>query len=118
MPSTVTLAVGRPARSIHLLSGISGWGHPTETDQTVTMIVRLHYENGEQEPHEFLNGVHFAEYTRRFDVPDSEFAFLAGEKQLRYLAIHPEKAEPIARIEFANGPNQAAPLVMAVTLEE
>ncbi len=82
------------------------------------MIVRLHYDNGDLEDHELLNGVHFADYIRRVDVPESEFAFSAGSQQMRYLAIHPKKRDPIARVEFMKGPDQTAPLVMAVTVEE
>ena len=33
------------------------------------MIVRLHYADGETENHELKNGVHFADYIRRVDVP-------------------------------------------------
>ena len=39
------------------------------------MIVRLHYDDGKTEDHELKNGVHFADYIRRVDVPGSEFAF-------------------------------------------
>ena len=82
------------------------------------MIVRIHYENGEQEDHELMNGIHFADYIRRVDVPESEFAFNARGQQMRYLAIHPQKSIAIDRIEFVKGPDQTAPVVMAATLEE
>ena len=54
------------------------------------MIVRLHYADGETEDHELKNGRHFADYIRRVDVPESEFAFPLRGQQIRYLAIHPE----------------------------
>ena len=41
----------------------------------VSMIVRLHYADGKTEDHELKNGVHFADYIRRVDVPECEFAF-------------------------------------------
>ena len=118
MPMAVSIPVGRTARSIHLLSGVSGWGYPYRRRQTVSMIVRIHYENGEREDHELLNGIHFADYIRRVDVPESEFAFSARGQQMRYLAIHPKKSAPIDRIEFLKGPDRTAPVVMAATVEE
>ena len=36
------------------------------------MIVRLHYADGKTEDHELKNGVHFADYIRRVDVPGVE----------------------------------------------
>ena len=39
------------------------------------MIVRLTYDDGKTEDHELRNGVHFADYIGRFDVPESKFAF-------------------------------------------
>ena len=82
------------------------------------MIVRIHYENGAQEDHELRNGIHFADYIRRVDVPESKFAFSARGQQMRYLAIHPKKFTPIDRIEFLKGPDRTAPVVMAATVEE
>jgi hypothetical protein len=35
----------------------------------------------------------------------------------RYLAINPKRTEPIARIELVKGPDNTAPIVMAVTIE-
>ena len=39
------------------------------------------------------------------------------EQQLRYLAIEPKRAEAIRQIEFVKGPDDTAPIVMAVTVE-
>ena len=38
-----------PAKAIHLLSGISGWGFPYSEKGAVCVIVRLHYEDGKTE---------------------------------------------------------------------
>ena len=81
------------------------------------MIVRLKYDDGATEDHELRNGYHFADYIRRFDVPGSEFAFALRGQQLRYLAIHPKRTAMIDAIELVKGPDQTAPIVMAVTVE-
>lgn len=117
MPKSVTLPTNGPARAIHLLGLVSGWGFPYDRNQSVSMIVRLHYVDGQTEDHELRNGVHFADYIRRVDVPGSEFAFAVRNQQVRYLAVLPKRSEPIEKIEFQKGPDQTAPVIMAVTLE-
>jgi len=117
MPKSVAVPCNGPARTIHMLSGVSGWGAPVSADKTVSMIVRIHYADGQREDHELRNGVHFADYIRRVDVPESEFAFALRRQQIRYLAVYPQRAESIREIEFVKGVDRSAPVVMAVTLE-
>ncbi len=117
MPERVELPCNGPVKTIHMLSGVSGWGHPYGEPGTVSMIVRLHYADGKTEDHELKNGIHFADYIRRVDVPQSQFAFDLDGRQIRYLAINPQRADSIERIEFVKGPDGSAPVVMAVTLE-
>src|SRR5262249_34092627 len=105
-------------KAIHLLSGVSGWGYPYgNTKGSVVMIVRLHYADGKTEDHELKNGIHFADYISRNDVPGSEYAFAMRGQQMRYLAVQPQRDEAIAEIEFIKGPDASAPVVMAVTVE-
>jgi putative membrane-bound dehydrogenase-like protein len=117
MPKSVKLDCNLPARAIHLLSGVSGWGYPYTKEGGVAMIVRLHYADGSKEDHSFVNGAHFADYVRRVDVPKSEFAFLMRSQQMRYLAVTPERDAVLTAIEFVKGPHQSAPIVLAVTVE-
>jgi putative membrane-bound dehydrogenase-like protein len=118
MPKTVSLPCHTPAKAIHLLSGISGWGFPYNQAESVTLTVRIHYAGGKTEDHELKNGKHFADYIRKVDVPDSKFAFQAeGRQQVRYLKVEPREKDPIETIEFVKGPDRTAPLVVAVTLE-
>ena len=118
MPKSTSVDVGKPARAIHLLTGVSGWGYPYSRQQSTSMVLRIHYEDGSEESVPLKNGVHFADYIRRVDVPESEFAFMVGPHQMRYLAIHPNKAMPVMRLEFEKGADQTAPIVMAATIEE
>jgi uncharacterized protein len=118
MPRSVTVPCNARARVIHLLSGVSGWGFPGGREGSVTMIVRLHYQDGSTEDHPLLNGVHFADYIRRVDVPGSKLAFMLRGQQIRYLTIDPKRVdEPIKEIEFTKGDDKTAPVVMAVTIE-
>ncbi len=117
MPRTVELPCHTPARAIHLLSGVSGWGFPGGRKGSVSMIVRLHYADGSVEDHPLENGVHFADYISVVDVPGSKLAFNLHGQQLRYLAVYPKKKDTIDRIELVKGPDRTAPIVAAVTVE-
>lgn len=117
MPRSVKIPCHGPAKAIHFLGGVSGWGHPGGEKGSVSMIVRLHYADGATEDHELANGVHLADFIRRVDVPGSQFAFDLGGRQLRYLSITPKKHDPIESIELLKGPDATAPVVMAVTVE-
>lgn len=118
MPKQVSLACNAPAKAVHLLSGVSGWGYAGGTpDASVSMIVRLRYADGTSEDHPLKNGVHFADYIRVVDVPESKLAFQLRGQQLRYLVIEPKRRDTIATIELVKGPDATSPVVMAVTVE-
>ncbi len=117
MPKSVSLPCNTAARQIHFLSGVGGWSFPFDRRQSVSVIVRLVYEDGETEDHEWLNGVHFADYISRNDVPGSEFAFNLRGQQIRYLSITPKREVTINTIDLVKGSDSTAPIVMAVTIE-
>ena len=70
------------------------------------MILRVRYADGATEDHEFYNGVHFADYIRRIDVPGSKFAFELRGQQLRYLSIQPRRDAPIESIQSSHPTNE------------
>jgi putative membrane-bound dehydrogenase-like protein len=117
MPKSVSLPCNAPAKAIHLLSGVSGWGYPYSEKGSTSLIVRLHYADGKTEDHALKNGEHFADYIRRVDVPGSKFAFNLRGRQIRYLAVRPERNAKIERIELVKGRDATAPVIMAVTVE-
>jgi putative membrane-bound dehydrogenase-like protein len=118
MPNTVELPCGLAAKSIHFLSGISGWGYPFTRAESVTLIVRLHYADSTTEDHELKNAIHFADYLGHEDVPGSKPAFSLGRQQLRYFKIDPKQSTAITKVELIKGEDQTAPIVMAVTAEQ
>jgi putative heme-binding domain-containing protein len=117
MPRSVSLSVGAPVRSIHLLGGVAGWGFPASPPGSVSLRVRLVYADGVVEDHPVVNGEAIADYIRRVDVPKSTFACDLDGRQLRVLAVTPGRAEPLAAIELVKGDDATAPIVAAVTLE-
>jgi putative membrane-bound dehydrogenase-like protein len=118
MPKSVSLPFNAKVKAIHMLSGVSGWGAlDGNAQKTVSMIVRLTYDDGKTEDHELKNGVHFADYIRRVDVPESKFAFALRQQQIRYLAVTPKRDAVVKTIELVKGPDRTAPIVMAITVE-
>jgi putative membrane-bound dehydrogenase-like protein len=117
MPSEVSLPCNMLVKRLHLLGGISGWGFPFDSNKSTSMIVRLHYADGQTEDHPLLNGVHMADYIRRVDVPKSQFAFDVNGQQVRYLSIEPARREPIASIDLIKGDDATAPIIVAITAE-
>jgi hypothetical protein len=116
-PNEVRVEYGASASKLHLLSGVSGWGHPLGEVGTVSLIVRLNYADGSNEEHPLKNGVHFSDYMRVIDVPESKLAFNLDGRQVRYLSIQPTKNAPITSIDFIKGDDGTAPIVIAATIE-
>ena len=117
MPKSVSLSVGSAIKALHLLGGVAGWAFPGGGKGSTSMIVRLVYADGTTEDHPLQNGAHVADYIKRIDVPESEFAFDLDGRQLRYLRIEPKRPEPVAAIELVKGDDATAPVVMALTAE-
>jgi putative membrane-bound dehydrogenase-like protein len=118
MPMDVEVPINMPAKSIHMLGGVSGWGYPYGRGETTAMILRLYYADGDSEEHELKNGVHFADYNGQSDVPGSERAFNLRGRQVRYLKIEPQRDAPIERMQLIKGrEDTSAPIVMAMTIE-
>lgn len=118
MPKQVSVTLGVPVKKVHLLGGVAGWGFPASPAGTTSMIVRLRYADGVTEDFPLVNGQHIADYVRRIDVPESEFAFeLRQGRQLRYIQLVPRRKGPVSSIEFVKGDDGTSPIVMAVTLE-
>jgi putative heme-binding domain-containing protein len=117
MPTSVSLPVGQRVKAIHFLSGVGGWSFPATGKGSVSMIVRLHYADETQEDHELINGVHFADYIRRVDVPGSKLAFMLRGQQIRTFSVLPKRNDSIDRLELIKGPDPTAPVVMGLTVE-
>jgi uncharacterized protein len=101
-----------------LLSGVSGWGFPFSEKDSVSLIVKIHYADNTSEEHALLNGVHFSDYIKVNEVPESKLAFELGGRQLRYLIVRPKRADAVIKnIEFVKGSDETAPVIMGVTIE-
>ena len=117
MPKSVRVPCNASVHALHLLGGVSGWGYPAHGDASVSMIVRLHLEDGSSEDHELVNGQHFADYIRRVDVPGSKFAMMVRGQQLRHVVVHPQSDQVVREIEFVKGDDPTAPIIVSVTAQ-
>jgi len=117
MPKKVSLPLGMPAKAIHILGGVSGWGWPHSAKGSESMLVRFTYDDESQEVHPLINGEHISDYISRNDVPGSSFAFDLGGRQVRHVVVVPKQSKPIKTIELVKGDDRTAPIVMAVTAE-
>ncbi|MEK6258143.1 MAG: PVC-type heme-binding CxxCH protein [Planctomycetota bacterium] len=117
MPKNVSLPCNAPAKLIHFLGGISGWGFPASPTGTPTLTVRLKYADGQTEDHVTRNGEVWADYIGRADVPGSKFAYRLRGQQIRYFTITPKRPDKIETIELVKGNDVTSPIVMAITVE-
>ena len=117
LPRKVSVPFNGPIRTLHLLSGVGGWAFPFGEKGAVALTVRLQYADGTAEDHDLLNGEHFADFIRRVDVPQSQFAFDLAGRQIRYLSITPKRNAVVSKIDLVKGRDVSAPVVMAITAE-
>ncbi len=117
MPDSVKIPCAMKAKTIHVLGGVGGWSHPFDQNQTVSMIVKLTYADGESETHEWINGQHIADYFGYPDVPKSKKAFELDGRQVRYLTVTPKRDEKLESIELLRGKDLTAPIVFSMTVE-
>ena len=117
MPKSVSLPCNAPAKLIHFLGGISGWGFPASPTGTPTLTVRLKYADGQTEDHVTRNGEVWSDYIGRRDVPGSKFAYALRGQQIRYFTVTPKRPDKIESIELIKGNDVTSPVVMAITVE-
>ncbi len=118
MPKQIEIPCRTPVVAVHMLSGVGGWSYPATSKGTVSLIVRLTFEDGVTEEHKLLNGEHFSDYIRQIDIPASDYAFgFDGGQQMRYLSIQPKHRSTLSKLELLKGPDSSAPIVMAITVQ-
>ena len=90
-PQEVEVKVGLPVTRLHFLSGVAGWGFPLGGEGKPVVKMTVHYAGGSTEEFVLKNGVEFADYIAKIDVPGSEPLenlddLLNDGRQLRYFA--------------------------------
>lgn len=121
LPQRVEVKLGGfKANRLHFLGGVTGWGFQNNNDYSEVLKVTVHTTQGQREGMTFKNGVEFADYFHRVDVPGSKFAegLVKGRHQLRWfskpLALGAVEIDHITIESLDTG---AAPTLVALTAE-
>jgi putative membrane-bound dehydrogenase-like protein len=121
-PREVSVKVGLQASRIHVLGGVAGWGYPLgEKDKPAVSLV-AHYAGGATEEFILRNGVEFADYIAKIDVPGSEALanlddLLQQGRQVRYFARSLTKKGLLEKITLVSTASEIAPTFVALTVE-
>jgi putative membrane-bound dehydrogenase-like protein len=118
-PHKVEVPVGVATKRLQLLSGISGWGWPYGGGKVTALIVTAHYASGEREEFKLTNGIEFADYIKRVDVPGSQhIEGLTDGGQLRLLTLKLTKSGVVKNLTLESPPNNgSSPVVVAITAD-
>lgn len=118
-PQSVEAPVGVSAKRLHLLSGVGGWAFPYGGGKDVPVLkVALQFTDGKTEEHTLKNGVEFADYIRRVDVPGSSYIpELSNRTQLRWITVDVENSGVIEKVVLSSFANAVAPVVAAITAD-
>jgi putative heme-binding domain-containing protein len=122
LPSKVEFKAGVAASALHFLGGVGGWAFPccgeNKNEGMPVAKVTLHFAGGGTEEMILKNGVEFADYNGRAEVPGSkEVPGLVRYGQVRWFSKPVAKQDVIERITLEGYDNAVAPTFVAITAE-
>jgi hypothetical protein len=110
-------------KKLHFLGGVGGWGYPWDkSDKHVGVLaaqVTVVRKGGARQVLTFRNGVEFADYHARTDVPGSAFVegFADYTRQARFFTRALSGSEPVEKLIIESFETNIAPVFIAVTGE-
>jgi putative heme-binding domain-containing protein len=122
LPQKRSIETNVKATKLHFLGGVGGWAYPWGDQQghdAPVLKVTVHYADGDMEELVMRNGVEYADYVRRVDVPGSNFAkgLTEGGRQARWFTKQLKKGGTIKQVELESYDNHVAPALLAITAE-
>ncbi|HEX2746704.1 MAG TPA: ThuA domain-containing protein, partial [Verrucomicrobiales bacterium] len=120
LPQRVEIkAGGFKANRLHFLGGVTGWGYSGNGEPSDVLKITVHTTKGQQESILCKNGVEFADYINRIEVPGSKYApGLVRDHQLRWFSKQlPVGAVEIDHITLESVDGSAVPTIVAITAE-
>ena len=120
LPQKVDIKVGGfKANRLHFLGGVTGWGfNGNNHDDNAVLEITVHTMQGQRETLTCKNGVEFADYIRRVDVPGSKYAEGVVQKhQMRWFTKQLSGPMDIDKITLESTNSSAAPTIVAITAE-
>lgn len=117
LPQRVEAKVGVAARRLHFLGGVAGWGAPLNEGANAARVT-VHYADGAKQELLLKNGVEFADYNGRHNVPGSKpINWTVGRGQVRWFTKELNQRGVIDRLVFESYDNGVAPMFFAVTTD-
>ena len=120
-PQKVEIKANVKANVLHFLSGVAGWGHPFPAEEKDTPVLKttVKFADGKSEELVMKNGVEFADYIGKYDVPGSkEVEGLVRRGQIRYFSKPLRNSGTISSITLESFDNKVAPVIAAITAEQ
>ncbi|HUS36388.1 MAG TPA: PVC-type heme-binding CxxCH protein, partial [Verrucomicrobiae bacterium] len=123
LPKKVEVKANVKANVLHFLGGVAGWGFPfggeEKTKNTPAAKVTVHYAGGETEELTFRNGVEFADYNGKYDVPGSrEVPDVLRNGQVRWFSKPLRKNTTIEKLALESFDGVVAPVFVSITAEQ
>lgn len=121
-PQKVEVPVGIEASRLHFLGGVAGWGFPYGGDNKNEGVplakVTVHFADNTTKELVLKNGVEFADWNGKHDVPGSrEAQGLVRAGQVRWFTKELGRSGKIAKLTLESYDNAVAPVFVAITAE-
>jgi uncharacterized protein len=122
LPQKVEVPVNATANRLHFLGGVAGWGFPccgeNKNENVPVAKVTVHFKDGAKKELELKNGVEFADYNGKYDVPGSrEAQGLMRGGQVRWFTKELGREGQIEKLTIESFDNAVAPAFVAITAE-
>lgn len=121
LPKSVEVPVGFALEKIHVLGGIAAWGFPIKDDKQPCVKWTWVYDDGSREEVVLHDGVEFADWIGRRDVPGSKYVedLVKPDSpgQIRTFDLAPSKKQVVAKIVLESYDNHMSPTFVGLTAE-
>ncbi|HVY68391.1 MAG TPA: ThuA domain-containing protein, partial [Verrucomicrobiae bacterium] len=121
-PQKVEVKVGMAANKLHFLGGVGGWAWPYDGERNKDLPVvkiTVHYAGGATEEMVLKNGVEFADYIAKNDVPGSvEVPDLCQNgRQVRWFSRPLKNRAVVESLTLESYNNIVAPVFIGITAQ-
>jgi len=117
LPQRVEVKVGVATRRLHFLGGVAGWGAPLNPGVDAAKVT-VRYVGGASQQLVLKNGVEFADYNGRFDVPGSRaLNWTVGRGQVRWFTKELNNRAVVESLTLESYDNGVTPLFFAITAD-
>lgn len=122
MPRKVEVPANVKASKLHFLGGVAGWGFPCcgddKNENEPIAKVTVHFAGGGNHEIVLRNGVEFADYNGKYDVPGSKEAQnLVRNGQVRWFTKSLPREATIEKLTIESLHDGVAPTFVAITAE-